>query len=50
MATEVKHSPNTVPHPYQDKKYGKNMRVCNSKKTESGGKTKWVDTVTGKEI
>ena len=48
--TAIKYSPKTTPHEYQDKTYGKNMRVCNKMKTEPGLKEKWRDTVTGREV
>lgn len=50
MRTQIKYSKDTIPHEYQDKKYGKNMRVCNKMKTESNQPEKWRDTVTGKQI
>lgn len=40
---------NTKPHPFQDARYGKDTRVCNPVKTDSGPQ-KYRDTVTGQIV
>lgn len=40
----------TVPHAYQDEKYGINTRVLNPIKPVAGQPPKYRDTVTGKIV